>query len=240
MNEALLATEHQHHEDSGAISRRRHGIHAPIRDTIREMVISGRLGAGARIDEKSLSEELGVSKTPIREALKVLASEGLVELLPNRGSRVIKPSREAIQHLFSVIAGLERLAAEIVARDAPQRDIQALSALHENMSQFFANRQRESYFELNHQIHETIITMTRNPVLVQTHSELMTRARRPRFIAITSESRWQESIKEHSLLMAAIELRDSRIAGEILYKHVLKTGETYLEFLNSTERAATR
>ena len=93
------------------------------------MVISGRLGAGARIDEKSLSEELGVSKTPIREALKVLASEGLVELLPNRGSRVIKPSREAIQHLFSVIAALERLAAEIVARDAPKRrNSSALSA----------------------------------------------------------------------------------------------------------------
>ena len=204
------------------------------------MVISGRLGAGARIDEKSLSEELGVSKTPIREALKVLASEGLVEILPNRGSRVIKPSREAIQHLFSVIAALERLAAEIVARDAPKEEIQALSALHENMSLFFANRQRESYFALNHRIHETIITMTRNPVLVQTHSELMTRARRPRFIAITSESRWQESIKEHSLLMAAIELRDSRIAGEILHKHVLKTGETYLEFLSSTEHDATR
>lgn len=204
------------------------------------MVISGRLEAGARIDEKSLSEELAVSKTPIREALKVLASEGLIELLPNRGSRVIKPSREAIQHLFSVIAGLERLAAEIVARDAPQQDIQSLSELQKKLTTFFVTRQRESYFELNHQIHETIITMTRNPVLVQTHSELMTRARRPRFIAITSETRWEESIKEHSLLTAAIELRDSRIAGEILYKHVLKTGEIYLEFLNSNEHGFAR
>jgi DNA-binding GntR family transcriptional regulator len=103
------------------------------------------------------------------------------------------------------------------------------------MSIFFTNRNRESYFDLNHKIHETIINMTQNPVLVQTHSELMARARRPRFIAITSEDRWEESIKEHSLLMAAIELRDSRTAGEILYKHVLKTGETYLEFLNSTQ-----
>lgn len=72
----------------------------------------------------------------------------------------------------------------------------------------------------------------------KTHSELMTRARRPRFIAITSESRWQESIKEHFLLMAAIELRDSRIAGEILYKHVLKTGETYLDFLSGSEQSS--
>jgi len=235
MNHTINITKSQNQERDRPAYTRRHGIHAPIRDTIREMVISGKLEAGERIDEKSLSEELGVSKTPIREALKVLASEGLIELLPNRGSRVIKPSREAIKNLFSVIACLERLAAEIVARDAPKHDIQMLSALHKTMSIFFTNRNRESYFDLNHKIHETIINMTQNPVLVQTHSELMARARRPRFIAITSEDRWEESIKEHSLLMAAIELRDSRTAGEILYKHVLKTGETYLEFLNSTQ-----
>lgn len=211
--------------------RRRHGIHAQIRDKIREMVISGELEAGSRIDEKSLSEELGVSKTPIREALKVLAAEGLIELLPNRGSRVILPSKESIQSLFAVIASLERLAAETVVLIAPKRDIDELSVLHNNMCQFFSSRDRERYFALNHQIHEAIISFTQNTVLKETHSELLARARRPRFVAITSESRWEESMKEHSLLMAAIELRDARVAGEILYKHVLKTGETYLEFL---------
>ena len=99
-------------------AKRRHGIHEQTRNTIRDMIVSGALVAGERIDEKRLSEQIGVSKTPIREALKVLAAEGLVDLQANRGSRVVKPSPQAIRHLFAVIASLERLAAETVATQA--------------------------------------------------------------------------------------------------------------------------
>jgi DNA-binding GntR family transcriptional regulator len=95
---------------------------------------------------------------------------------------------------------------------------------------FFNAGNRERYFDLNHQIHETIIKLTKNPELQRAHADLMTRARRPRFVAITSNRRWIESTKEHSLLIAAIELQDARTAGEILFRHVLKTGEAYLEF----------
>jgi DNA-binding GntR family transcriptional regulator len=211
-------------------AKRRHGIHEQTRNTIRDMIVSGALVAGERIDEKLLSEQIGVSKTPVREALKVLAAEGLVDLQANRGSRVVKPSPEAIRHLFAVIASLERLAAETVATQASPAELQHLLDLHEKMVRFFDSRSRDEYFDLNHQIHETIIELTHNPELQRTHADLMTRARRPRFIAITSDERWSESVKEHCLLMAAIELKDSRTAGEILFRHVLKTGETYLQF----------
>jgi DNA-binding GntR family transcriptional regulator len=217
-------------DSAGTSPRRHYGIHEQTRNQIREMIVSGVLVAGERIDEKLLSEQIGVSKTPIREALKVLAAEGLVDLQANRGSRVVKPSPEAIRNLFAVIASLERLAADTVAARANQGEVAHLLDLHDQMMVFFNTRNREKYFDLNHQIHETIIELTKNPELQRTHADLMTRARRPRFIAITSDRRWTESIKEHSLLMAAIELQDARTAGEILFRHVLKTGETYLEF----------
>ncbi|MBU7573215.1 MAG: GntR family transcriptional regulator [Hydrogenophaga sp.] len=211
--------------------RRRHGVHADTCDRIRDMIVHGDLASGERINEMELCEVLGVSRTPIREALKVLAAEGLVELLPNRGSRVTTPSTDEIVNLFAVIAALERLAVETVTLQASVPALVKLRALHDEMLQRYAEQDRDRYFELNHRIHETIIAMADNPQLSRTHADLMTRARRPRFVAITTDGRWEESVKEHELVMSAMELRDARFAGEILFRHVLKTGTAYIQSL---------
>ena len=211
--------------------RRRHGVHADVCGHIRNLIVHGELASGERINEVGLSEALGVSRTPIREALKVLAAEGLVELLPNRGSRVTTPSTDEIVNLFAVIAALERLAVETVTLQASESALARLRALHDEMLQRYAEGDRDRYFELNHHIHETIISMADNPQLSRTHADLMTRARRPRFVAITSDGRWDESMKEHELVMSAMELRDARFAGEIVFRHVLKTGSAYIQSL---------
>ena len=211
--------------------RRRHGVHADVCGHIRNLIVHGELASGERINELGLSEALGVSRTPIREALKVLAAEGLVELLPNRGSRVTTPSTDEIVNLFAVIAALERLAVETVTLQASTPALARLRALHDEMLRRYAEGDRDRYFELNHRIHETIIEMADNPQLSRTHADLMTRARRPRFVAITSDGRWDESVKEHELVMSAMELRDARFAGEILFRHVLKTGTAYIQSL---------
>lgn len=224
----MASAEHGVEKQVPAGARRR-GIHESVRSAIRDRVLDGRLAAGSRVDEKALCEQLNVSRTPIREALKVLAAEGLLELLPNKGSRVIGNSATRIRHLFSVIASLERLAAELVCKTATDDELKALRVLHNAMEAFFNSRNRHGYFELNHKIHESIIALTRNPELERAHAELMIRARSPRFIAITSVARWNESIKEHALLTCALELRDVRFAGEILFRHVVKTGEAYIQ-----------
>lgn len=211
--------------------RRRHGVHADVCGHIRDLIVHGELASGERINEVGLSEALGVSRTPIREALKVLAAEGLVELLPNRGSRVTTPSTDEIVNLFAVIAALERLAVETVTLQASTPALARLRALHDEMLRHYAEGDRDRYFELNHRIHETIISMADNPQLSRTHADLMTRARRPRFVAITTDGRWDESVKEHELVMSAMELRDARFAGEILFRHVLKTGTAYIQSL---------
>ncbi|MGQ9370756.1 GntR family transcriptional regulator [Azospirillum sp. ST 5-10] len=213
---------------SGGRRRKRTGptaMHLEARERLREMIVTGQLKPGERIDERGLCEAFGLSRTPIREALKVLAVEGLVELLPNRGTRVAKPSGADIARLFQVIAALERLAAELTAASAPAADLRMLRADHDEMVRMYRAGRREEYFALNQRIHETVIALTGNPVLIRTHADLMTRARRPRYIAITSQERWDESVREHELLMAALEIRDSRSAGDILFNHVLKTGE---------------
>jgi len=233
-----MATTNHEIEEQALTGTRRRGIHEVVRGAIRDRVLDGRLAAGSRIDEKALCEQLNVSRTPIREALKVLAAEGLIELLPNKGSRVIGNSATRIRHLFSVIASLERLAAELVCKTASDKELKVLREMHTAMETFFNARNRHEYFELNHKIHESIIALTRNPELVRAHAELMIRARSPRFIAITSVDRWNESIKEHALLTGALELREARFAGEILFRHVVKTGEAYIQTLqqNFTER----
>jgi DNA-binding GntR family transcriptional regulator len=213
-------------------ARRRAGVHADVRDRLRDMIVRGDLQAGERINEVEVAQTLDVSRTPVREALKVLAAEGLVELLPNRGSRVTSPSPEEIQNLFAVIAALERLAVETVTLQASTASLSMLRGLHDEMLERYAQRDRSRYFELNHRIHETIIELAGNPQLLRTHADLMTRARRPRFIAITSDARWEESVKEHLLVMSAMELRDARFAGEILFRHVLKTGSAYIASMN--------
>lgn len=216
--------------------RRRHGVHADVCGHIRNLIVHGELASGERINELGLSEAMGVSRTPIREALKVLAAEGLVELLPNRGSRVTTPSTDEIVNLFAVIAALERLAVETVTLQASAPALARLRALHDEMLRRYAEGDRDRYFELNHRIHETIIEMAANPQLSRTHADLMTRARRPRFVAITSDGRWDESVKEHELVMSAMELRDARFAGEILFRHVLKTGTAYIQSLAAASK----
>lgn len=222
-----VSTEHR---------QRRHGVHADTCGQIRDMIVRGVLDSSERINELELCNALKVSRTPIREALKVLAAEGLVELLPNRGSRVTTPSTEEIANLFAVIAALERLAVETVTLQVSVPELAQLRQLHNEMLRRHAEHDRERYFDLNHRIHETIIAMANNPQLTKTHFDLMTRARRPRFVAITTDGRWDESVKEHELVMSAMEMRDARFAGEILFRHVLKTGTAYIQSINATDK----
>ena len=210
----------------------RRGIHQETCGRIRDLILNNQLGADTdRIDEVALALHLGLSRTPVREALKVLASEGLVEILPRRGSRIRRPSISEIHDLFAVIASLERMAAEQVTTLADPNALKTLRNLHDQMLYAYRTQDRDTYFRLNHSIHETIIELTGNAQLQRTHAELLARARRPRFIAITSAERWSESVREHDLLMQAMELGQALFAGQILFQHVLRTGTAYIEHL---------
>ena len=135
-------------------------------------------------------------------------------------------SEREVADLFEVAGGLERMAAELAAERATDDELAALRRMHESMERCFKAGRRSDYFRLNQRIHNSVIEYARNEVLAASHAVLMTRIRRARYQAIMSQSRWDESVREHEELLRALENRDARRAGEILQRHVLGTGKT--------------
>ncbi len=147
-------------------------LHADLLDGLRDLVNRGDLAPGARVPERALCERFGVSRTPLREALKVLAAEGLVDLLPNRGARIATLADDHLMHLFEVIAALEaeggRLACQRITDDA----LAEIQGLHYRMYAHFLRQELPEYFALNQAIHHAILTAAGNPVLLATYGSL--------------------------------------------------------------------
>ncbi len=172
-----------------------------------------------------------MSRTPLREALKVLASEGLVELMPNRGARVIRLTEQDVADMFEVMGTLEGLAGELAARRISREEIAEIKALHYQMALHHARRELMPYFRLNQEIHRKIFEISRNRTLLSVYRGLAGRIRRPRYLANISPSRWTEALKEHEAILAALESGDGQALGGILKDHLQKTCETVKQAL---------
>jgi DNA-binding GntR family transcriptional regulator len=220
-----------------AIGIPRQPLHAAAVERLRDMIIEGDLAVGERLHDANLAEILNVSRTPIREAIKLLAIEGLVELLPGRGARVAALSIESVSELFEVIAGIERHACELAAVRMTPRDFDKLQRMHERMAGHHRAGERHDYFKLNHEIHLAIVAASKNAILQSTHASLIAKARRGRYTALASQARWIEAMAEHELLMQAFADRDSRKAGEIMFQHDRRTGAVVLELLENAAPA---
>jgi DNA-binding GntR family transcriptional regulator len=198
---------------------------------IRDMIVEGELIPGPRISERALCDRFGVSRTPLREALKVLASEGLVELTPNRGARVIRLTEADARDMFEVMGTLEGLAGELAVARITAEEIAEIKALHYQMALHHARRELMPYFRLNQEIHRKIFEIGRNRTLMTIYRGLAGRIRRPRYLANISPTRWAEALEEHEAILAALETRDGETLGRILKDHLRKTGETVLQAL---------
>ena len=198
-------------------------LHEAVVDRLRDMVLDGDLAVGDRLHDANLAQLLGVSRTPIREAIKLLASEGVVDLLPGRGARVAAYSLDGLIALVEVIAGLERHACELAAERMTSRDFKRVQRLHAEMAAFHCENRRNEYSRLNHEIHVGLVALAGNETLAATHAGLIIRARRGRHSALESKERWIEAMAEHQMLMTALADRDGRRAGEIMFQHDLHT-----------------
>lgn len=198
-------------------------LHEAVVDRLRDMVLDGDLAIGERLHDARLADMLGVSRTPIREALKLLAREGLVNLLPGRGARVSAYSLEDLIALIEVIAGLERYACELAAERMTEGDFATIQRMHDAMAACHRADQRHDYSRLNHDIHVGLVALAGNATLTATHAGLITRARRGRHDALESKERWVEAMAEHDQLMTALAQRDGKLAGDIMLRHDLHT-----------------
>lgn len=209
----------------------RKSLHERVADELRDQIISGTLKPDEKLAVTELALSIGVSLTPMREAIKLLAAESLIEVIPNRGARVAPITVEQTRALFEVIAGIESLAAELATLRMSDGDRTHLAELHEQMRSHFDDPSPVQYFECNRQIHDKIVEYARNPILTEQRGKLAQQAARIRFFALKDMRRRSEAMLEHEELMLAFEARDPDAARRIWRKHLIGSGEQTIQLL---------
>jgi DNA-binding GntR family transcriptional regulator len=201
----------------------RHNLHDAIVSRVRDMIIDGTLSPGMRIHEGNLGQDLGVSRTPLREALKFLASEGLVELAPGRGAVVRSFSAKDVEDSLIVLANLEELAGRLACVHASDEQIRDIRRIHDEMMQRYALRERLSYFKLNQSIHSAILKASGNEPLASVHGVLQARLRRIRYVGNESPEKWAAAVADHEDMITALEARDGGRLAKVLTSHMQNT-----------------
>ncbi|MCB4768128.1 GntR family transcriptional regulator [Ancylobacter sp. Lp-2] len=216
----------------------RRSLHHELASQLRDMMVRGDLKAGDKINEQALCQRFGVSRTPLREALKVLASDGLVILAPNRGASVARISPGEVDELFPIMGAMEALAGETACARATDADIAVVQALHDEMLAFYRAGDPAGYLRLNRQIHESFFDIAGNTSLTQLYRTLMVRIHAVRFTAQKSMERWREAVEDHEEMMAALKARDGARLGAILKEHLRHKAAMVLEALNQLDSEA--
>jgi DNA-binding GntR family transcriptional regulator len=211
----------------------RMSLHDQLVARLREMIVDGELRPGAALPERMLCETFGVSRTPLREAFKILASEGLIELRPHRTPVIAPINRDEIANMFAVMVALDGVAGAQAATLATDDDIARLNAMHERLVQLHRDASRTAYFRLNQDIHVEITRLAGNPVLLNIWTTLNANIFRARATANYDTRRWTESVREHDAFMALLNARDAPGFAAALSAHTRKTGDAVLSALKS-------
>lgn len=215
----------------------KHALHEPtagaaqVADILRNRIIKGDIQAGDRLVERQLSAQLNVSRTPIREALKLLQVDGLIEISMHRGAIVSDYRPGDAFALFEVIAVLEGLAAKRTCETLAPTGLQQLEDMHGTMLDHHVAGRQTEYFDLNTLIHDFILKHSTNPMLQMTHERLMINARRGRFLAIMNPDRLAQAVSEHEALMKAFRAGDSAEAARVWEQHLRHTGKAVADAL---------
>jgi DNA-binding GntR family transcriptional regulator len=197
-------------------------LHGELLEALRDYIVEGNLADGARIPERLLCDRFGISRTPLREALKVLAAEGLIELLPNRGARVRELGADDLRELFDVMGGLEALAGRLACEQVSDDDIAEIERVHHEMYRFYLRRDMHGYFQCNQDIHSMIVAAAGNATLSATYASLAGRIRRVRYSANLTKDRdrWGEAMREHEAILDALRRRAGSELSDILFLHL--------------------
>ena len=194
-----------------------------VATTIRDMIVQDVFKPGERIRERQLSAQLNVSRTPMREALKILEGEKLVTLLPNRGAVVVNPDPSEVRELLEILGALEALGGRLATENATVDEIAEITALHFEMLATFSRKDRLAYFKLNQQIHTSIIAASRNVSLIETHRHFNARLYRVRYRSNQLNAKWQQAINQHKIIIQALEARDGELLSNQLMSHIGST-----------------
>ena len=202
-------------------SLRPNSLHEEVATRLRSMIFERQLAPGAWVDEMALARDWNISRTPLREALKVLAAEGLVTPVPRQGSRVTELSEDDADELFPVMALLEGRCAFEAVRKATPADIKALRRLHDALERTAAAKNIDGYYRANHEFHTKVQALAANRWLDRATNDLRTFIRLLRGRQLNWPGRLEASINEHRVLIDAIEQRDAARAERTMHDHLL-------------------
>ena len=198
-------------------------LHDQVASRIRDLIIEGTLEPGSRIDEAHLIEELGVSRTPFREALRTLAAEGLVIVRPSKGSIVRKLTQDEVFSMLEVLGNLEKLGGELACERASDKEINALIDLHERMMDCYRARDRMPDYKMNQEFHSRLSELSKNETLLEMQANIQARLKRIRYIGNQEPDSWAGAVADHEEMVSALKDRDGRALGEAMANHLKKT-----------------
>jgi len=216
-------------EPGDSLGRKKGQLHAEAAGKLRSMILSGELPPGERLREVQLCEQLGVSRTPDREALRTIAAEGLVDLLPNRSVVVSELHAPDLEHLFVVFGAIEGIAAELACQKITEAEIGEIGRLLAEMIDFHARKERAPYMQINQKIHQRTVEIAANPVLHTVWQSLVPRVERARALANLDTGRWTGALFEHTKMFTALASRDGQLLAKLTREHFLNS----LPFLQS-------
>lgn len=216
----------------------RTSLHQELVSRLQLLIINGDLAPGAKVPEKALCAQFDVSRTPLREALKVLASDGLVRLEPNRGAWVTPVTIAEVDEVFPVLGALEALSGELACKSISAEGIDAVRHLHNQMIQSYEARDLNSYFALNQQIHRAILLAANNDTLTTSCQALSLRMQRARYLANMTEGRWAQAVQEHEDILKYLANRDGRNLAQTLLGHMESKRASVVQWLK-TQAAGT-
>jgi DNA-binding GntR family transcriptional regulator len=200
-----------------ALSLAPRALYEEVAELLRQRIFSRELPPGSWIDELKIAEEYGISRTPLREALKVLAAEGLVTMKVRRGAYVTEVSEKDLADVYHLLALLESDAAGVVAKSASEDQLAELQALHASLEE--ATHDRERFFEINEQFHMRLLEMADNRWRQQMVADLRKVMKLNRHSSLFKTGRLGESLTEHRAIMGALLARDAALTAQRMHEH---------------------
>ncbi|MFM9879822.1 MAG: GntR family transcriptional regulator [Burkholderiaceae bacterium] len=208
-------------------------LHDEVANRLRDAIFAGAFAPGTFLDEAALAAQWDISRTPLREALKVLTAEGLVRHEPRRGCFVYQVTEQDLDDIFPVIALLEGRCAHEAARNASDAELLALETLHTRLQQHAKAKRIGDYYETNYAIHEAIIALAGNRWLAMAIADLRKIVRLARLQQLRAPGRLEQSLSEHMAVFAALKARDSEGAEAAMRTHLLRQRAALRELARS-------
>ncbi|WP_082621812.1 GntR family transcriptional regulator [Bordetella sp. N] len=210
-------------------------LHDTVVGQLRALIVEGRVAPGQRLNERILCEQLKVSRTPLREAYKVLAAEGLVRLLPNRGAEVLRLTEAEVIELFELIAGLEAMSGELACQRIDAARLAAIGALQREMQACHARRDLAAYFDLNRRIHEAICAAAGNSMLAETYKRVNMRCQSLRYRSNFDQDKWDAAMAEHAAMLESLEQRDGARMRALMTAHLAAKRDAVLKAMRAEQ-----